>query len=216
MSYLKRQKVPKNWPIPRKGTKYVVKPRVDVQKGVPLLVALRDILGVAQNRKEVKRIIHLKKILLNGRPARDEKNSVLLFDVITFVPSNKSYRVGLSGKGKIGINEIPSKESGTKISKIIGKKMLKGKKMQINLGDGRNYLSDIKCNTNDSVVIDLKNNKIKDHLPLKEKSKVLVFAGKHSGKNGVVNKIDEENNSAEITSQKEKITVLTKQLMVIN
>lgn len=213
-TYLKRHKVPKNWPIHRKGTKYVVKPRVDIQKGIPILVALRDILGVAQNRKEVKRAIHLNHILLNGRRVVDEKNSALLFDVITLVPSKKHYRVEISDKGKIEINEINEKEAKMKVSKIIGRKMLKGKKMQINLGDGRNFISDIKCKTNDSVVINFKDNKIEKHLPLKKGSEVLVIAGKHAGKEGEVKELDEKTHSVKIKSGKETITVLTKQIIV--
>jgi ribosomal protein S4E len=35
--HLKRQKAPKNWPIPRKGTAFVVK---NNSKGLPILVAV--------------------------------------------------------------------------------------------------------------------------------------------------------------------------------
>lgn len=213
-TYLKRHKVPKNWPIHRKGTKYVVKPRVDIQKGVPILIALRDILGAAQNRKEVKRAIHLNYVKLNSKKVVDEKNSALLFDVLTLIPSKKHYRVGLSNKGKIEINEIDEKDANTKVSKIIGKKMLKGKKIQINLGDGRNFISDMKCKTNDSVVINFKDGKIEKHLPLKEGSEVLVIAGKHAGKKGEIKEIDEKTHSVKIESDKKKITVLTKQIIV--
>jgi len=41
--HLKRQQAPKNWPIFRKGTKYVVRPKFDTQKGIPLLIVLRDL-----------------------------------------------------------------------------------------------------------------------------------------------------------------------------
>ena len=56
--HLKRQKIPKNWPIKRKGTKYLVRPNSNLTKGIPILIILRDMLKVAQNRREVKRIIH--------------------------------------------------------------------------------------------------------------------------------------------------------------
>ncbi|MEX0919988.1 MAG: hypothetical protein WDZ69_00205 [Candidatus Pacearchaeota archaeon] len=213
--HLKRQGTPKNWPIFRKGTKYIVKPRVDIQKGVPVLIALRDILKVAQNKKEVKKAIYMKNILLNQKPVRDERSSVLLFDVITFVPSKKNYRMSLTDKGKIQLEEIDEKDAGKKISKITGRKMVKGKKIQVNLGDGRNILSDKNHKINDSVIIDLKENKISGHLPLKEGTEVLAFAGKHAGKGGKVKKIDEENNTVEIDSEGKTTKVLIKQLIVI-
>ncbi len=98
--YLKRQKVPKSWPIFRKGTKYVVKPRFDAKRSLPLLVILREMLKVVQNRKEAKHTIHMKQILVNNKSATDEKSSVLLFDTINLIPSKKYFSLELSNKGK--------------------------------------------------------------------------------------------------------------------
>jgi len=212
--HLKRQKVPKNWPIKRKGTAYIVRPNANILNGIPILVALRDILKLAQNRKEVKKAIHSKNLLLNGFPVRDEKNSITLFDTLTLVPSNESYRLSLSEKGKFQIEKINAGEETHKIAKVINKKMLKGKKVQLNLSDGRNFLSDIKCNVNDSVLIDLKKKKIEKCLPLKEKGEVLVFAGKHAGKKANINKIDQVKKMSELTFENKKINVLIKQLII--
>ncbi len=213
--HLKRQKVPKSWPIFRKGTKYVVRPNSNIQKGLPLLIALRDILKVVQNRKEAKRVIHMKYILMNNKPVIDEKNSLWLFDTVVLIPSKKYYRLELSDKGKFDLREIKENEANRKISKITNKKMLKGKKMQLNLIDGRNIISDIECNVNDSVLINFKEKKIEKCIPLKEKAKVIVFAGKYSGKRGNIMKIDKEKKMAELKTGEKSINVLIKQLMVI-
>ncbi len=215
MSYLKRQKIPKNWPVKRKGTAYVVRPNFSINKGIPVLIILRDILEVAQNRKEVKKAIHSKFILLNNKIVIDEKNNVLLFDTIKIIPSKKYYRFTLSDKGKFQLEEIKENEADKKIAKIINKKILKGKKMQINLSDGRNFLSDIECSTNDSVLINLKEGKIEKCLPLKEKSKVIVFAGKHSGEKGSIEKLDLEKKMAKVSEGKKTANILIKQLMVV-
>jgi small subunit ribosomal protein S4e len=213
--HLKRQKVPKNWPVLRKGTKYVVRPRFDTKRGIPVLVLLRDVLGVVQNRKEAKRAIHLTHILVNNKPVRDEKKNVLLLDTLTLAPQNKHYKLEISGNGKFDLSEIKEKDSNFKCSKIIDKKVLKGKKVQLNLYDGRNFLSDIKCRTGDSVLINFKEKKVEKCLPLEEQAKVMVFAGKHSGKKGSVKKIDKENKIVELSVNEGDINVLTKQLMVI-
>jgi len=173
-------------------------------------------LKIAENRKEVKKALHNKYILLNNRVVKDEKNSVLLFDKITIVPSKKHYELTFSKFGKFEIAEIKENESNQKIIKIINKKILKGKKKQLNLSDGRNSLSDLECNVNDSVILDLKQNKITKCLPLKEKVNVIVFAGKHTGKTGIINKIDREKKMAELDINKSKVNVLIKQMMVIN
>jgi small subunit ribosomal protein S4e len=204
--------VPKNWPIPRKGTAFVVKP---VSGEIPVLVVLRDILKIAQNRKEVKKAIHMKNILLNGKAVKDDKIGLSLFDTMTIVPSKKNYKIDLAQNGKFRIEEIDEKDAGKKIIKIVDKKTLKGKKTQLNLNDGSNTLSDIKCNTNDSVVIDFKAKKIVKCLELKENANVVIFAGKHAGKKGTIEKLKLERKMASVKSGDDKINVLIKQLMVV-
>jgi small subunit ribosomal protein S4e len=216
MTHLKRQKIPKNWPISRKGTTFVVKPLSNLKTSVPILIFLRDMLKVCQNRREAKRALYEKNVLLNEKIVREDKQPVMLYDVVTIVPAKKSYRLSLKDNGKFKVEEISQKDAGKKVSKIIGKKILKGKRMQINLSDGRNFLADLKCTTDDSVLIDFKENKIEKCLPLQEKANVLVFAGKHSGKTGMIEKLDLKHKMARIKSKEEgDINVLIKQLLVV-
>ena len=213
MAYLKRQKVPKNWPVKRKGTTYVVRPGFNAEKGIPVLVILRDILGVAANRREAKRIIHEKQVLLNNKPVMDDKHNVLLLDSLSIVPTNKFYRLNLLGNGKFTLEDIPANDAGRKISKVINKKTLKGKKVQLNLSDGRNFLSDLKCKVNDSVLVNLLEKKLEKCVPLQEKAKVIVFEGKHAGEKGTINKLKDK--TAEIKMEDGKVDILIKQLMVV-
>jgi small subunit ribosomal protein S4e len=132
------------------------------------------------------------------------------------VPSKKHYRLSIFKNGKLNVEEIKESEANTKISKIVNKKILKGKKTQLNLSDGRNLLSEIKCNVNDSALINLKTKKIEKCLPFTENSEVIVFSGKHAGEKGKIEKINPERKNAEIKLEKGNINVLIKQLMVIN
>jgi len=213
--HLKRQKAPKNWPIKRKGTTFLVRPNFNLKKAIPILILLRDILKFANNRKEVKKTIHFKSILLNNKKVVDEKNSACLFDVLTIIPTKKHYRITLSEKGKFMAEEIKESESKQKIAKIVNKKILKGKKVQLNLSDGKNFISNLKCSVNDSVLIDFPKKKIEKCLLFKEKKNAFVFAGKHSGARGKINKINLKNKMAELNVGNKKINVLIKQLMVI-
>jgi small subunit ribosomal protein S4e len=229
MSHLTRQEIPRKWPVQRKGTAYIVKPNFSVKEGLPLLIILREITKLAQNRREAKRIIHAKQVLINEKVAKDEKTNVVLFDTVNIVPLKKCYRMELAETGKFYLNEIKENESSKKIAKVINKKMLKGKKLQLNLSDGRNFLSDIKCSTNDSVLINLKEGKIEKCLPLKEKSKAIVFSGKHVGKKGEILELNSERKMAkmrvhfvpshspeeQVKSGDKEINILINQLMVI-
>lgn len=214
MTHLKRQRVPKKWPIPRKGTKYVV--RTDnLKDGIPILIILRDLLKMSQNRKEVKKAVNLGHILINAKPVIDERKGVLLFDTITIIPSKKNYRVGLTESGKFKLEEIRENEAMQKVSKIVDKKILRGKKIQLNLIDGKNFLSDIKCKVNDSVLINFKSKKVEKCLPLQENATVIIFEGKHTGKKGVVKSIKKKKKIAEVEVGKDLINVLIKQFMVV-
>jgi len=215
MKHLKREAVPKNWPVPRKGTTFVVKPNANLETGLPVLVVLRDVLEITKNRKEVKKAINAKNILINGRIPKDEKNSISLGDVVTIVPAKKNYKLSLKENGKFTVEEISEKDAGKKISKIGGKKILRGKKTQLNLNGGRNLICDKECKINDSVLIDFKSKKIEKILPLKEKVSVIVFAGKHAGKKGQIEKLKLERKMASVKTKDGKINVLIKQLMVV-
>ncbi len=213
--HLKRQEAPKKWPIYRKGTKYVIRPKFNLEAGIPLLIVLRDMLKIVQNRKEAKRSLFLKQVLLNNKNPRDEKNTMLLFDILSIIPVKKNYRLGLSDKGKFNLVEISDNEINKKIAKIVNKKVLRGKRIQVQLHDGRTFLSDMKCNVNDSIIINFKEKKIEKCLPLKENSKTIVFSGKHSGKIGNIISIDAKKKVVELETGKEKINVLIKQIMVV-
>ena len=212
--HLKRQEAPKTWPIPRKGSVYIVRPNSKLNSGIPVLVILRDMLKIAQNKKEVKHAIHAREILVNGRKITDEKHALSLFDTIAVVPMKKSYVVELDEKKKFSLKEINEAENHMKISKVLNKRILKGKKVQINFSDGNNLISDVKCGINDSVVVDMKNKKAEKCLPMKENAKVLVFEGKHTGERGKIEKMDIEHKMAEINSNGKKINVLIKQIIV--
>jgi len=215
MTHLKRHASPKRWPIARKSTKFVVRPNFNPSRGVPLLIVIRDMLKIAQNRKEVKKAIHEKKILVNAREARDDKNVMTLFDTLTIIPAKKSYRLVLTEKGKYDLKEIGEKDAGNKITKVVDKKILKGKKTQLNLRDGNNFISDIKCKVGDSAIVDFKAKKIVKCLALKEKTNVVVIEGKHTGKKGTIRKLKPERKMASVVVGNADINVLIKQIMVI-
>lgn len=213
--HLKRQRVPKNWPIHRKGTKYIVRPKSALEAGVPLLIVLRDMLHIAQNRKEVKKAIFLKQILVNKNLPKDEKKIIFLFDTISLISSEKYYKLDLTEKGKFELVKITADESNKKAVKIVDKKVLKGKKVQLNLNDGRNLISNIDCKINDSLLLNLKEKKAEKCLPLKQGALIAVFLGKHAGKRGEIKSIDLEKKIVEFESNKEKLNVLIKQIVVI-
>jgi len=192
MTRLKRIAAPKWWPIERKTKKFIIVPRGSYLKdfSLPLLVFIRDVLKLAETNKEAANVIKKGEILVDGRKRKDPKSGIGLFNIIEIPSMKKVYRV--IPKDGLSLIEIPEKESKLKICKIIDKKSLKGNKNQINLGDGRNILTNEKYSTNDSLLIEVPEQKIIDHVKFAENSTCIIFKGKNTGKIGKIKTIEKD------------------------
>lgn len=216
MAHTKRNSVLRKIPIPRKGTKYVVRALDNRNDGIPILVAIRDMLTLAKTRKEVKKILNKKEILVNNKIVKDDRSSLVLFDVISVKSTNKNYSVQITKEGKFKLEEISAKESKSRVCKVLNKKAIDRKKIQFNLDHGRNIIlniKDSKIKTGDSIILNLENKKIEKHLPLKEGSKIFIQQGKHIGVFTKIKKIDGRKVIVEIDGKQFKIK--DKELIVI-
>ena len=179
-----RESVPSTIPISRKGTKYVVRPLSHLASAVPVVIAVRDMLKIARNTREVKSMIHQKVLKLNGRVVHDFRESIKLFNILE---ADKKYQLILLPTKRFSLEEVKSDD---RICKIIGKVMLPGKKIQFNLHDGSNIISTDKLEVNDTVIIHA--GKIKKHISLKTAKEVFVMYGKYVGQKGKIHSLNEK------------------------
>jgi len=200
--HIKRKTIGIIWPVPKTGTKYMATPSHEHENSVPLIILVRDILKMVKTKKELKKIINEKLIKINGKVIKETNYPLSLYDSLSLAKSH--YKILMSGR-KLTAIETSEDESNNKIYKIIGKKMLADKKVQINLSSGKNILSNEKVNTGDFVII--KDNKIAKVISLKKDSEVIVIAGKQMGKTGKIKEILEQSNEkvAVIKTQKGEI-----------
>ena len=216
--YTKRNKAPKNWPIPRKGTKFVAVPTHNQKTSIPLVIVAREMLKVVQTAKELKKLINEKQIKINGKDVKSINYPINLFDTLSLKDSKKHYRAILSSTKKFSFIEVPEKETLTKTYKIIGKKILPGKKVQLNLMEGFNVITTEKAKVGDSVILSFKDNKIQKVIPIEKGKNVYVFAGKHIGNKGKVNEIISKGDKSIAlvkTENKEEVNVWVKNLIAI-
>jgi len=187
MAHIKKTKMPKTWPVPRKGRgkRFVAVPSHNAGKGISLLFLLRDVLKIAKTRKEVRHMTLNGMVKINNRVRHDENFPVNVLDVLNLSAGKESkyYRLEIVNK-KFSLVDIDAKEADSKIVKIVGKKILSGGKVQMNLRDGQNFLTKVKFSVGDSVVLDTKNDKVVKILGLKKGAKVEIIAGKHAGEKG--------------------------------
>ncbi|MFA5857155.1 MAG: S4 domain-containing protein [Candidatus Pacearchaeota archaeon] len=214
--HLKRNNIPKFWPIERKGTKYLSVPSHNQTESIPLVVVIRDIFKLARNKKEIRRMLKEKQIKINGKEIRDVNYPISLFDVLSFSATKKNYRAELSNLKKITFKEITEKESETRVYKVMGKKILPKNITQVNLINGRNVNTKDKINTGDSVVISFKDNKIIKVLTLEKGREASITEGKHAGNRGKIEEIVFRGGKsiAKINSENGKINVWVKNLII--
>jgi small subunit ribosomal protein S4e len=205
--HLKRNQASKKWPIPRKGTTYVAVPLHHKYDSIPIVIVLRDLLNIGKSKKEIKKILLENKIKVNGKIIKNENSPLLIYDILSV--GEKSYKLDLENKK---YKLVDSKDK-TKTSKVIGKKILSGKKTQINLNDGRNIITNEKIRTNDSLEINF-DGKIVKVIPLKEGANAVIIKGKHIGEDAEIIKIDENKKEAEVKFGDKKINIKLEDLMV--
>jgi small subunit ribosomal protein S4e len=191
-NHLKRIATPRTWIINRKEQKFIIRPNPGAhsfERGLPLAVIMRDLLKLASTMGEVKKILNNKDVLVDGKRRKNPAFIVGLFDVISFPDLKKSYRSSLDDKGRLVLTESPAGESAVKLSKVVGKTVLKGGKIQFNLHDGKNIISKEKAKVGDSLLLGLPKLEIKKVLPLKIGMKVFLTSGKYAGDTGVLKEI---------------------------
>ncbi|NLA99496.1 MAG: 30S ribosomal protein S4e [Methanomicrobiales archaeon] len=191
--YLKRLVAPGSWHIPKKVQKFVMKtaPGPHNADAMPVGVWLREHIGLAQNASEVRKILHQRDILVNGRACRDPQMGLGVFDIVSIPKTGKHYRIQLDLRGNLVAVEIPAESAKTRLCKIRNKTTIKGGKVQLNLAFGANILADNTYKAKDSIVVTLgidgeERLKIVDHFPFAEGNVAMIVGGKHSGRIGRV------------------------------
>jgi len=195
--HLKRKPAPQFWPIHRKEAVWTVKPNPGphpIAQSLPLTLVIRDILGFAKTKGEVKAIVSGEKVVVDGEIQRDELFPTGSMDVIQIRDADKWYRVLPSEKG-LTLHPISKDEATIKLCRIENKTIQNDGNVQLNLHDGRNLLIKVKdpnkheedvFKTLDTVKINLPDQQLQAHLKLVEGAPALIVGGKNIGKHGKI------------------------------
>jgi small subunit ribosomal protein S4e len=187
---MKRITAPRSWPVPRKTNVWIAKPSPGshgIEESMPLVVVLRDILGVADTAKEVKRILRNRDVLVDGRVVSDYEFPVGLMDVVSMPKMNQHYRMLLDRHGKFRLVQVLEGKQNWKLCRIEGKTTVPGGKTQLNLHDGRNVLVPKDSYTvGDVVKLEVPSQKILDTYKLAKGSTALITSGSNVGQLEVI------------------------------
>lgn len=211
---LKRKPAPRFWPIHRKELPWVVKPSSgshSLQNSLPLTLVLRDMLGVAQTRKEAKLILSQGKVLVDGKVRKQDDFPVGLMDVVSMPEMDKYYRVIPSHKGLV-LTSISKEESNTKLLRVEDKTAVHNG-VQIALHDGSNMLikvadpknpREVTYNTFDILKMTFPEKQVALSLKTKQGNIAVITGGKNIGKIGKIVEIEK----AEAKKRRQALVVI--------
>jgi len=196
--HLKSLAAPAFWPILRKEYTWTVKPSPGphpIERAIPLLILVRDILGHAKTAREARRLIAEGHFKIDGRVRRNYKYPVGLMDVLEIVDTKETYRVVPVPVKVLGLVKISKEEAGFKLCRIEDKTTIKGGHIQLNLHDGRNYIVRVSDPTNPVedtfntlgvVKLAVPKQEILGYIPLKEGVLSIIIGGRNVGRVGRV------------------------------
>ena len=183
--HLKRLNAPRVLQLHRKEKKWTIRSSPgphELEKSIPLGMIIRDHLSLTDGLKETRKIITNGEVLVDGVIRKDYKFPCGLMDVISITKMKKDYRVLYNRRGKITLEEIKPTEANWKLCRIENKHILKGKKVQLSLHDGRNQLvKKDEYKTGDVLKLSFKDNKIEDVFKFEKGTVSMIIGGSHIG-----------------------------------
>ena len=198
-SHIKRLAAPSFWPIHRKEKVWIVKPSPGphpIDESIPLLIVVRDLLGLAKTSREASIIISEGKIKVDGRVRRDKRFPVGLMDVIEIPEIGKSFRVVPDSHNFLVLVKVGEEEKNFKLCRVENKVTIKGGRIQFNLHDGKNVILNGEEAKKEWKVLDVLKigfsdyNKVLQHLPFKEGMYAIITGGRNVGKHGIIKMIE--------------------------
>lgn len=193
-NHLKARAAPRTWYLSRKTHTFVTRPNPGSQSldmTLPLDMVLRK-LGVGITRKDINFLLKTTEILVNGARRHDRRFGVGFQDVIA-VPASKLYAVlSMDDHGRLTPELIEEAHAATKLAQVRKTSAVKGGKLALHTSDGRNIAVSKSLPRGSTVQIDLAKNTVKHVFAVEQKAHIMLTSGKHRGKRGVIEALDDE------------------------
>jgi len=205
MTHLKRLAAPKTWNISRKEQKFIINTSPGPyrkEQSIPLLVLLRDLLGVVKSAKESKKILQNGLVLVNRKKIKKNDFPVGLMDIIELPLTKKIYKILINKKGRLYAHEIESAKE--RLCRVERKSIINKGKTQLNLYGGENIVIDKdEYKIGDVIKLGLDDKKIKGNIVLSNGISALIIGGSHVGRITTIKGIDKSITPTEIILEDE-------------
>lgn len=183
--HLKRLAAPRVLRVPRKERVLTIRAAPGphpFEQAIPLGLLVRDYLKLCDTYKEARKIISNGDILVDGVKRKNHKFPCGMMDVVSIPKMRRNVRILYNRNGKLTLVPISESDAEWKLCRIQNKTILKGKKIQLNLHDGKNKLIEKdEYKTGDVLKIMFKENKIDDIYKFDKGTISMVIGGTHVG-----------------------------------
>ncbi|MEM4298307.1 MAG: 30S ribosomal protein S4e [Nitrososphaerota archaeon] len=190
---MKRSKAPRFWKISRKRFRFITKPSPGPHPqgaSIPLLVLIREYLGLVKTAREGKAVIKEGSILIDGVVRRDPAYPAGLMDVIEIPSIGKLYRLVPKDGSPLTPIEVPASERSLKICRVKRKLTIKGGRIQYGLHDGRTIVDGgLDLKPGDACLIEVPSQKVLKPLKMEKGSLALVITGSKAGSIGKIEEL---------------------------
>ena len=206
--HLKRLFAPRDWMLSKLGGVFAPRPRAGphkIRECMPLSVILRNRLKYALNMREAEMICRQKLAVVDGRIRTDTKFPVGFQDVLTLPKTGTRVRMMYDVKGRFTLVKIGEAEAGIKLCKVMNIVAQTGRIPVAVTHDGRRLRY---CSPNlaigDTVVLDMKENKVTETIKGKVGRIAMVTGGANRGRIGEVTHIDRHPGAFDIAHLKDE------------
>jgi small subunit ribosomal protein S4e len=153
-----------------------------LELAIPIGLVVRDYLSLCDTYKEARKIVSNGDILVDGIKRKNIKFPCGLMDVISIPKMRMNVRILFDRNGKLTLVPISESDAEWKLCRIQNKTIVKGKKVQLNLHDGKNKLVEKdEYKTGDVLKISFKENKIDDVYRFDKGTVSMIIGGTHIG-----------------------------------
>jgi small subunit ribosomal protein S4e len=191
--HLKRLAAPRVLRLHRKERAFTIRAAPGphpLELAIPIGLVVRDYLSLCDTYKEARKIVSNGDILVDGVKRKNIKFPCGLMDVISIPKMRKNVRILFDRNGKLTLVPISESDAEWKLCRIQNKTIVKGKKVQLNLHDGKNKLVEKdEYKTGDVLKISFKENKIDEVYRFDKGTVSMIIGGTHIGEIASIDEI---------------------------
>jgi small subunit ribosomal protein S4e len=189
---LKRLSAPRSWDIERKSSRFIIRPSpgpYSIESSYSLGVAIRDLLHLVQNKREIDNVLSHSQVLVDGVARKNASFPVGLFNVITVPKEGVAFRLIPSSDG-LKARKVAKDQSNLKLCRISSKSKIPGGRIQYGFHDGRSMLNDaLALSPGDAVLMKVPEQSVVSSVKLSKGSLGLILSGERAGLVGKISDV---------------------------